>query len=141
MAKKQPEFDLQKAVCRYLDVQYPSALYLSDSVAQVKLTFPQQARNKAIQKQGFKCPDLLILEPNADYYGLFLELKATDIYKKDGSLKKNDHVEGQQKTLKDLWARGYFATFAIGFEQAKERIDTYFSMTSSAHLPGIITYH
>lgn len=131
MAKNQPEFELQKAVCRYLDIQFPSAPYLSDTVASLKLSIPQQARNKSIQKSGFKCPDLLILEPNDTHYGLFIELKAKTIYKKNGELLKNDHVEGQLKTIEDLKSRGYMATFAIGFDHAKEIIDSYFNNKTS----------
>ena len=127
MAKDQPEFQLQKAVCRYLDVQFPSALYLSDTVASLKLTGAQQGRNKSIQKQGFQCPDLLILEPNDYHYGLFIELKAKTIYKKNGEFLKNDHVAGQFKTIQELRERGYHATFAIGFDHAKEIIDTHFA--------------
>lgn len=127
MAKRNyPEYELQKQVCRYINLQYPSALYLSDSVAFAKLTIPQQVRNKAIQKQGFKCPDLLILEPNKKFKGLFIELKVKSPFKINGELKKDEHLIGQQKTIKDLIDRGYYATFSTGFEQTKEIIDNYF---------------
>lgn len=100
MSKKQPEFELQKSICKWLDLQYPNILYLSDTIASVKLTMPQQQRNKSIQKKGFKCPDLLILQPNDIYHGLFIELKVKSPYKKDGTLFKDEHLEEQQKQLK-----------------------------------------
>lgn len=123
--KKQPEFEIQKAICRYLDLQYPKVLYLSDTIASVKLTIPQQVRNKAIQKKDFKCPDLLILEPRGDYHGLFIELKVTSPYKQNGDLKKCDHLEGQDRTLKQLAKKGYHTGFAWGFEGVKQVIDNY----------------
>lgn len=120
------EFDLQKQVCQYLNIQYPDVLFLSDTIANLKLTIPQQARNKAIQKSGFKCPDLLILEPKGGYSGLFIELKVKNIYKKNSDeLLKNSHVEQQNECIKILNRKGYKASFAIGFNEAKTIIDGY----------------
>ena len=72
---KHLEYQLQKDVCRYISLRYPKVLFLSDTIGNVKLTMLQAARNKAIQKTGFACPDLLILQPNKKYKGLFIELK------------------------------------------------------------------
>ncbi len=119
------EYELQKAICHYLSLQYGNVLYLSDTVASVKLTLPQAARNKAIQKHGFKCPDLIILEPRGKYSGLFLELKIETPFKKDGGVKSNDHIKGQWKTIQDLKDRGYDAYFVWSFEMAKQVIDQY----------------
>lgn len=123
---KHSEFELQRTVCNYLNYQYPKVPYLSDTIASVKLTIPQQVRNKAIQKVGFKCPDLLILEPRKGYAGLFIELKVETPFKKNGELKKDDHLEGQAKTLKQLEQKGYQTHFAWSFEMAKQIIDNYF---------------
>jgi len=125
MSKKQPEFELQKSICKWLDLQYPNILYLSDTIASVKLTMPQQQRNKSIQKKGFKCPDLLILQPNDIYHGLFIELKVKSPYKKDGTLFKDEHLEEQQKTIKDLNSKGYFSCFSWGFDMTKSIIEEY----------------
>ena len=125
--KNQPEFQLQKMICKFLDLQYPKVLYLSDTVASVKLTIPQQVRNKSIQKVGFKCPDLLILEPRNGYAGLFIELKTKSPFKKNGELLKNDHVEEQFKTIQDLNQKGYKALFSWDFDQCKSIIEQYFS--------------
>ena len=123
--KQQPEYILQCQVAQYLRIQYPNVLFLSDTVASIKLTIPQQLRNKKIQKDGFRCPDLLILEPLGGYSGLFIELKAKEIYKKNGELLKNEHVEAQHRTLEELSLKGYHACFAVGFDQAKKIIDNY----------------
>ena len=127
MAKQQIEFELQKAICRYISVQYPNVLFLSDTIASVKLTIPQANRNKQIQKKGFKCPDLLILETNKNYSGCFLELKKETPYKKDGNIKasQNDHVLEQSKSLELLRQKGYYADFVWSFEDAKHIIDNY----------------
>lgn len=82
MSKQQPEYNLQTQIVQYLELQYKDVLFLSDTIAFLKLTIPQQLRNKKIQKTNFKCPDILILEPKGKYSGLFIELKAKDIYKK-----------------------------------------------------------
>lgn len=119
------EFELQKQVCRYLSAQYPKTLFLSDTIASLLLTGPQKGRNKAIQKQGFHCPDLLILEPKKGYFGLFIELKVTTPYKKDGSLKKDEHLKDQERSINELNEKGYKALFSWDFEMTKEIIDQY----------------
>lgn len=124
--KKQPEFELQKAICKWISIQYPKALFLSDTISSVKLTIPQQVRNSLIQKKGFKTPDLLIFEPNKKYKGLFIELKVKSPFKKDGELLKDEHLVGQQKTIYELKERGYYACFSWSFEMTKEIIDCYF---------------
>jgi len=125
---KHHEFDLQKAVCLYLSKVYPRVLFLSDTIANVKLTMIQASRNKAIQKEGFKCPDILILEPRGNYCGLFIELKIKSPFKKNGELLKNEHLEGQQRTIDDLNALGYLACFSVGFDETKLIIDNYLKL-------------
>lgn len=125
--KQQPEYQLQKAVVQYLRVAYRDVLFLSDTIAAVKLTIPQAARNKAIQCDGFKCPDLLILEPRGGYHGLFIELKTETPYKKNGEIKasQNDHLKLQEQTLKKLSKMDYFACFRWDFDTIKLTIDKY----------------
>lgn len=125
--KNQPEFELQKSICRWLNVQYPKVLYLSDTIASVKLTIPQQNRNKLIQKNGFKTPDLLIFEPNKEFKGLFIELKVKSPFKKDGTLLKDEHLESQQKTINDLKQKGYYACFSWSLEMTMYIINKYMS--------------
>jgi hypothetical protein len=122
---KHTEFELQKLVCQYLELQYPDVLFLSDTIANLKLTFAQQARNKSIQKNGFHCPDLLILEPKGGFNGLFIELKIESPWKKNGELLKNKHIEAQEKSMLKLYSKGYLCTFAWEFEEIKWLIDSY----------------
>lgn len=122
---KHQEYILQKAVCRLLDYQYPKVLYLSDTIANLKLTVQQKVRNKSIQKEGFKCPDLLILEPNKQYKGLFIELKTKSPFKRNGELYSDEHLEGQQKSMNELTEKGYLCLFKWEFENIKELIKWY----------------
>lgn len=125
--KQQPEFQLQKAVCLWLSLEYSRVLFLSDTVAAITLTIPQQLRNKSIQKKDFHTPDLLIFEPNEKYHGLFIELKVKSPFKKDGTLLKNEHLEDQQRTIDDLNSKGYFACFSYSFEMTIDIINKYLS--------------
>jgi len=123
---KHQEYILQKAVCKYLQIQYPDVLFLSDTIGNVKLTEAQAGRNKLIQKKDFKCPDLLILEPNKFYKGLFIELKIKSPYKKDGvTLLKNGHLEAQRLSIERLSSKGYLCYFKWEFNDIKELINWY----------------
>src|SRR5690606_40537563 len=108
-----------------LTAQYPQVLFLSDTIASLRLTGAQKGRNAAIQKKGFHCPDLLILEPRKGYAGLLIELKVKSPFKKDGSLRKDDHLEDQHKSITQLNEKGYKALFSWNFEMTKEIIDEY----------------
>lgn len=120
-----PEYSLQKQICQWLQYQHKEILFLSDTIAAVKLTIPQGSRNKAIQKEGFKVTDLLILEPNEKYHGLFIELKIESPYKKNGDLKSSEHLEGQEKSINQLKSRGYYACFSWSFSMTVEIIEKY----------------
>jgi hypothetical protein len=123
------EYELQKSVARYLCYQYPDVVFLSDTIASIKLTPSQANRNKLIQKNEFKCPDLLILEPTERYFGLFIELKIDSPFKKDGTIKasQNDHLLKQYESLLNLKSKGYYAAFSWSFDMTKELIDNYFN--------------
>ncbi len=123
--KKQPEYALQTQVCNYLKIKYKEVLFMSDTVASLKLTQAQAIRNKAIQKPNFKTPDLLIFQPKKQYHGMFLELKVATPFLKDGLTPKTEHIAGQLKTIKDLRYIGYYANFGVGFEDCKKQIDSY----------------
>lgn len=129
--KSQPEFILQKQLCQFIRNQYPNIFFLSDTVASVRLTEPQQQRNKAIQNSNFHCPDLMILEPGRgfdgkiQYHGLFLELKVKSPFKKDGTLLKDEHLQKQFDTLARLNERGYKALFVWSMDAGIKIINEY----------------
>lgn len=115
---------LHQQVCDYLRYRYPDVIFRTDFAAGIKMTIGQAARHKRLQK-GRAWPDLFIAEPKGDDCGLFIELKAANIFKKDGSLLANEHVFEQDEMLKTLRLKGYQAEFAIGFEEAKAIIEEY----------------
>jgi hypothetical protein len=122
-----PEQRLQNQVSTYLKAQYPNVLFMV-SPSGIKLTMGQAVSLKKNQNPSKGWPDLFIAQRGSGICsGLFIELKpeGTVIYKKDGTLRKNGHIEEQQKVHEMLHARGYKACFSIGFENTKKLIDWY----------------
>lgn len=126
MAKKEEQ--LSKSVSKYLKIQYPDVVFTCDASG-VRLTMGQATALKA-QRSVHKIPDMIILKPNAEYHGLILELKSEDSspYLKDGSLSKGQHIQEQNQTLTTLLNIGYYAVFAVGFDNAKKIIDDYMNL-------------
>lgn len=126
MAKKEEQ--LSKAVSKYLKIQYPDVVFTCDASG-VRLTMGQATALKA-QRSVHKIPDMIILKPNGEYHGLILELKSEDSspYLKDGSLSKGQHIQEQNQTLTVLLNIGYYAVFAVGFDNAKKIIDDYMNL-------------
>ena len=112
---------LQNQVCDYLRLQYPSVMFMI-SPSGIKLTIGQAKSLKRNQNPSKGWPDLLIFDKGKI---LFLELKPDgyELYKKDGTLRKNEHTDNQNEVHQMLHTRGYKACFAIGFDQAKKIID------------------
>jgi hypothetical protein len=82
------ERTLHKAVCDYLRLNHPYALFNSDLSGATKLTLGQAVALKSLRSgRGF--PDLVIYEPSCTgkYSALFLELKqeGTKLYNKQVS--------------------------------------------------------
>lgn len=124
---------LQRQVCDYIRLQYPHVIFRSDFASGMKMSIGQATRHKKLQSHR-AWPDLFVAEPRNERLtgvytghncGLFIELKAKTIYKKDGSLLANDHVAEQKTMLEWLETRGYMARFAVGFDEAKKLIDDY----------------
>lgn len=119
---------LHESVCDYLKYQYPDTVFTSDASG-LRLNMGQAIQIKKLRHPERGIPDLIILEPRGGYNGMLLELKVDTPFKKDGSLKKNDHLEDQADCLFKLTSKGYYAHFAIGFDDAKEQIDKYMNQT------------
>lgn len=126
MLKKEEEIHLR--VCDYLRKNYPDVLFRTDFSSGMKMTPGQAAKHKKFQK-GRAWPDLFIAEPrelwNKIYHGMYLELKSKTIYKLDGTLRKNKHVEEQAEMLTNLREKDYYAEFAISYEDAITQITDY----------------
>ncbi len=124
---KHKEYKLQRRVCTYLKVKYPNVFFLSDAISNVRLTPQQQQRNKAIQNRDFHCPDLLIIQPNEEFNGLFIELKIATPFKKNGEIKASskDHLKNQLDTINRLKSMGYNASFQWDYDEIVKLIDDY----------------
>lgn len=138
--KQQLEYQLQVRVANFLNEAYPNLLFMSDTIAAAKLTHQQAQRNKAIQKDDFHCPDLIIFEKKGNFGGLFIELKKDSPYKKDKTLYANEHLEDQQRTINDLRAKGYFACFGYEYSQICAIINDYLKTDSSLHTKPVLEY-
>jgi hypothetical protein len=122
---KKPEQALRDQVTMYLKLAYPSVMYKVDLESDIKLNAMQGARNKKLQC-GRGWPDLFIAHPSKGFHGLFIELKATEIYLKDGkTLRSNEHLKEQNEVLWQLTRHGYKAVFGVGFDQTRKIIDEY----------------
>ena len=129
--KYNSEHNLYEQIARYLQQQYPDVIYRFDIAADLKLTPGQAAKHKRLHPtRGY--PDLFIAEPQfGERYckslGLYMEIKteSNSPYKKDGTFKKDKHLEEQAEMLENLRARGDRAEFGVGFDKCKQIIDEY----------------
>ena len=123
------EDTLHEQVCTWIKWQYPEIIFTFDP-AGIRMTMGQARRYKKL-KSKHKMPDIHIVEPRGEYHGCYIELKAQGCspFKEDGTLKKNDHTESQAETLKLLREKGYFAQFAVGYDEAIELLTHYLEFT------------
>ena len=109
------EYQLQKAVCKYLDLQ--NVLYCGSMGGQYQVHMSQRIKaKKSGYKKGF--PDLFIYEPRGNYYGLAIELKTG----------YNKASKPQLHWQKELNKRGYKAEICTGIDKALEVINTYLNV-------------
>tara|TARA_B100000519_G_scaffold3813_2_gene3742 strand:- start:1347 stop:1691 length:345 start_codon:yes stop_codon:yes gene_type:complete len=108
------EYELQKAVCKYLDLQ--GYLYCSTMGGQYQKYHSQ--RNKA-KATGYKkgIPDIIIYEPIGKWHGLAIELKV-------GYNKPTQH---QWYWNEQLNKRGYISEICYDLDTAIAVIETYMS--------------
>jgi hypothetical protein len=128
--RNDPEYQLCVAVSTYLRLQYPKVIFHFD-YAGLNLSKAQAGKMKAMQgERGF--PDLCIYKRKSDivlnnhFNALFIELKKEGerIFKKNGA-PASDHIAEQVAMIERLNKEGYYATFCVGFDEAKSLIDWY----------------
>lgn len=130
--KKKPEQILTEQVSRFMQMQFPNVIFKFDLASDQKLTIQQASRNSNLHgKWSRGSPDLTIFEKRGEYGALFLELKAEgkSPFKKNGELKKNDHLETQDKYHQELRKRGYKVEFSTGFDETILKIRAYLRLT------------
>lgn len=108
------EYQLQKAICKYLDLQ--GYLYCASMNGQYQKY--QSQRNKA-KLTGLKkgVPDLFIYEPNKQFCGLAIELKVG----------YNKATKEQLYWIEQLNKKGYKAVVCNGIDETLEQIQDYFN--------------
>ena len=142
MAKnKKPETLLQLKLADYIQHKYPDVLFDS-SMAGIRLTIPQASQSKQLRsfridedgdENSDSFPDLMIFQPYVSstdhllYCGFFLEIKAEGVVvvNKNGTMRKDSHLQDQLYVINKLRDRGYYADFGIGWEDCKEKVDSY----------------
>ena len=129
--KVQREQKVQVAVCDYIKKTYPQVIFFCDLASGMNLGKHIGGMNSRLRSSR-GIPDLFISEPAStrsgqSYNGLYIELKkdGAKVFKKDGSLVADEHIQEQAVMIDRLRSRGYKAEFAIGFDQAKKIIDEY----------------
>jgi hypothetical protein len=109
------EYQLQKAVCKYLDLN--NILYCGSMGGQYQQHFSQRIKSRnSGYKRGF--PDLFLYEPRGAYHGLAIELKVG----------YNKPTVEQLTWLNKLTERGYLAVTSNGLDQTIEIIDKYLKL-------------
>lgn len=119
------ETNLHIRIAYYIRHNYPDVIFTSESSG-IKLTIGQAVLQKKM-RSGRALPDLMVFEPRRGYNGMFLEIKkdGVNIYKKNGEIKRDKHLQEQEEVLSRLTEKGYFAKFVVGYESAIALIDYY----------------
>ena len=123
---KKVEESVLKQVVNFLKYQYPKIYYRVDAAAGMRMTIGQAMANKKIQKCR-AWPDLFIAQPTIMASGLFIELKKSkdEVFTKNGSIKKDEHLNEQNQMLEILRELGYKAEFGCGFDHTIQLIRQY----------------
>lgn len=123
------EENLQIQVVDYIAIKYPNVLVRTDGGG-LKLTKGQAIKLARMNGHVRGFPDLFLYRIGGNkehpYAGLAIELKREGVHltKKDGDW-ATTHIAEQAMILSKLKKEGYFATFAVGFEEATDIIDAY----------------
>jgi hypothetical protein len=124
-----PEDRLQIDICKYIRDNYPDVQFISEPSG-LRVS-PGMASKLKKMRSAHTHLDLYILETKLDklgrikYAGLVLELKARNIYKKEGKLYSDSHLRDQQRTIKALTKKGYKSQFVCSFDEAIKTINKY----------------
>lgn len=131
--RRNPEETLYRELAFYMKQCWPSVIYRFDYGGGLFMGWKAATLQRDIQ-HGRAYPDFFIAEPQRflEAAGLFLELKPykTRLTKKTGEW-VDWHIQEQAERLKELQERGYVADFAIGIDDAIEKIEKYLNNTNA----------
>ena len=104
--------------------------YRFDVVADLPMSKWTAARIKKRYKHKKYYPDLFIAEPRGEYCGMYIELKKdiATVYRKDGTLRSNAHIQGQFICMQRLANKRYKCFFGCGWRDTIEEIDWYLGL-------------
>ncbi len=122
----------QTKLCKWIKLKYPNVLYTVD-LGGIRLQMHQRKIMSTRARKGH--PDLIFQEWFLDKYcGLAIEFKKTGVKvsKRDGTLRKDSHLEEQLRYLTALKERYYIAGFVCGIEAAKRVISAYLDETTNS---------
>lgn len=127
---KESEYEMACALRTWLSYSFPEAILRFD-LSGVRLPIGLAVKVKRLNPDR-AFPDVVLFEPRGPYNGMCIELKRSsdELYTKKGTVRKSKHLIEQQQTLTDLAARGFNASFAAGFEDAKNQISNYLKQAS-----------
>jgi hypothetical protein len=109
------ESDIQKALVKYVKLQYPDALFSSSNG---DIPTSKKSGYLAVQRGYSKgIPDLMFFEPRHGYYGFFLEIKRDD---------KSKVSDEQKIWIERLKARNFRAEVGVGLDECMKLVDCYF---------------
>ena len=117
---------LTNKIADYLREHHPTVPFQIDLSGEAlsKVAATRASKNRA---GLYKQPDLTVYVKKGNYGTLMLELKKLSAYplKKNGELKKNEHIELQARSI--IWLRKYgqCADFAVGYEDTLKKINKY----------------
>jgi hypothetical protein len=130
----------QQAV-QYVSLRYRDVPLRTDYAAGLGLNKVQARKHARMQGNTRAWPDIQLAKPVKLYAGLFIELKAPDVelfMRRDGTTIRQDdykvrlkgdwaniHYEEQAKMLEKLRQQGYWADFAVGFDEFQAIVDQY----------------
>lgn len=115
-------------LCTYIKTNFPDVLFTTD-LSGIRVPMGTAKKLPALRSSN-GIPDLLIFSPRGGYHGLMIEMKASGIKvnKKDGSIRHDEHLLEQNEVLRQLRVLGYYADFAMGFEEGKRLVDQYMAL-------------
>ena len=120
------EQQLTSKIAEYMRTYHPTIPFQVDLSGE-KLSKAAASRSSKSRAEMYKQPDLTIYVKKGKFGTLMLELKklSTHPLRKDGKLKKSEHLEIQASSIEWLRKYGQCADFGVGYKDTIEKINKY----------------
>jgi len=117
---------LTNKIADYLRTYHPTIPFQVDLSGE-HLSKTAGVRSSKNRAGLYKQPDLTIYVKKGSYGCLMLELKKLSAHplKKDGTLKKNEHIELQASSIMWLRKYGQASDFSVGYQMTIDKINKY----------------